>query len=68
MELAERAFKVEDKVVKDGNRVDKMVVDFSKSKKLKNNKSRNLTCIPIFRATKEPIFPTSNAKKAFNCL
>ena len=42
-----------------------MVVDLSKSKKLKNDKSKILT---HFEATKEFIFLTPNAKKTFNYL
>ena len=34
----------------------------------KNNKSRKLTGVPNIKATKEPIFLTFNAKKAFNYL
>ena len=63
--LASKAFRADDDEVVGGggNRVDETVVDSSKSK---NEKSKKLTCMPNIRATGEPNFLTSNAKKAFN--
>ena len=64
--LALKAFKVSNnKVVEDGGRADKTVVD---SSKLKNQKSRNLIRIPHIRVIREPNFLTPNAKKTFNHL
>ena len=61
--------KVEDEVVGGGgSRVDETMRNLSKSRKSKNNKSGNLTCVPTIRATGEPIFLTSNAKEVFNYL
>ena len=45
-----------------------MVVNLSKSKKSKNDKSGNSTCVPTIKATEEPIFLTSNTKEVFNYL
>ena len=53
------------KVIRNGDRADEMVVDSSKSK---NEKSRKLMRMPNIGATKEPNFLTSNAKKVFNYL
>ena len=62
---APRAFRAgNNEVVRDsGSRADETVVDLSK-----NEKSRKLTCVPNIKATREPNFLTSNAKKAFNHL
>lgn len=57
------------KVFKDGDgRADEMIIDFSKFKKLKNNKSRNLTNVLNDKAMEKPIFLTSSIKKVFNFL
>ena len=65
-DLAPKMFKADDdEVVKVGRRVNKTVVDSSKPKKLKNEKSENLTRIG---ATGEPIFLTLGTKEAFNQL
>ena len=47
------------------DRANEIAKNSSKSKKLKNKKSENLTYI---RAIKKPIFLISCTKKAFNCL
>lgn len=51
----------------DSGRVDEIMRNLSKSKKTKNNKSRNLSDVSNIGATK-PIFLNFNVKKAFNCL
>ena len=54
------------KVVRDsGGKVDKTVMDLSKSK---NEKSRKLTRMPNTGATKESNFLIPNTKKTFNYL
>ena len=66
--LAPKIFKTDDdEFVRNvgSGKVNKMVVDSSKSKKSKNEKSKNLTYIG---ALKEPTFLTSDAKEAFNRL
>ena len=56
-----------DKVIGDvGGRVDETMRNLYKSRKLKNNKSKNLMHVPTIKAIGEPIFLTSNAKHAFN--
>lgn len=50
-----------------GNRAEKIVVDFSKSKKLKNAKLKILIYTNI-GTMRELIFLTPNAKEAFNFL
>ena len=45
-----------------------MVVDLSKSTKLKNNKCKKSIYIPNTEALKKSIFLTSNTKKTFNRL
>ena len=45
-----------------------MVIDLSKSNKLKNNKSKNLMHLPNIEATKKSIYLISSIKKAFNYL
>ena len=64
-ESAPKTFKVDDnKVVVDGgSRANEMFVNLSK-----NNKSRNLICMPNIGAIKKSTFLTSNAKKTFNHL
>ena len=67
--LALKAFTAEDEVVGDsGVRADETIRNLFKSKKSKNDKSKNLTCIPIFEAIGEPMFLISDAKEAFNHL
>ena len=65
--LALKAFKTgNNKVVKDGgDRTNETIVDSSKSK---NNKFEKSTYIPNIGVTGEPIFLTLDAKKAFNYL
>lgn len=64
-----RVFGAEDEFVEDDdNRADEMMRNLSKSKKLKNDKSRNSTYISILGVTGKSIFLTLNAKQAFNCL
>lgn len=48
-----------------GGKIDEIVVDLSKFKKLKNNKSENSTCI---RAIRELIFLIFDIKNAYNWL
>ena len=64
-ELALKAFRADDnKIVGDGGgRTNGTVVNSSK-----NEKSRNLTCVPNIGATEELNFLTPNAKKVFNHL
>ena len=61
--LAPKAFKADDnKIVSDGgSKANKTVVNLSK-----NNKSRNLTCMPNIETTRESNFLTPDAKKIFN--
>ena len=67
--MALKAFKAgNNKVVKSDNRANKTIINFSKSNKLKNNKSKNLTYILNIKITKKPIFLTFNIKKIFNYL
>ena len=49
-----------------GDRADETVKNLSKCKKLKNNKSRNLTRVPITGAIEKFTFLTPNAKGTFN--
>ena len=65
--LALRVFRVgNNKIVRgNGGRVNKTVVNSSKSK---NKKSRKLTHMPNIKAIRKPNFLTSDAKKAFNHL
>ena len=49
------------KIVEVSNKVNKIVVNL-----IKNNKSKNLTCMSNIRAIKESNFLTPNTKKAFN--
>ena len=64
-ELAPKAFKADDKEIVDGggsgSRANRTVMNLSK-----NEKSRKSTHMPNIRATGEPNFLTSDAKKAFN--
>ena len=67
--LAPRAFVAKDEVVKSGGGgADKTIKNLSTSKKSKNDKSRDLTYIPIIGVMREHIFLTPNAKEAFNRL
>lgn len=62
------AFWAEDEVVRSsGSRADETAKNFSKSEKLKNDKSENLIRINI-KAMKKPRFPTPGARKAFKQL
>ena len=64
--MALRAFRASnDEIVGGGSRVDKTVVDLSKSK---NEKSKKSMYMPNIGATEKSNFLTSNAKKAFNHL
>ena len=61
---ASKAFRADDnEVVGGGGRANETVVNLSK-----NNKFRNSMRVSNIRATREPNFLTSNAKKAFNHL
>lgn len=69
--MALKAFKTDsNKIIKgaDDDKADKMVVNSSKLKKLKNNKSENLMYVLNIRAIGEPIFLIFNTKKTFNQL
>ena len=67
LDLTSKAFIAnKNKVVGIGGRINEMVINFSN--KFKNNKSRNLTYMANIKATRKPIFLTSNAKSAFNYL
>lgn len=59
-----------DKFVKNAssNRADKIVKNLSKSKNLKNNKSKNLMHVQNIGAIGEHTFLTSGTKEAFNYL
>ena len=62
--MASKTFKADNnKIVRVGNRANKMVVN-----SFKNNKSRKLTCMLNIRAIRKSIFLISNAKKVFNYL
>ena len=64
--LALKKFRVEnDKVVERGDRANEIVINLSKSKKLKNEKSKILIHSGI---TRKLMFLTSNTKEAFNLL
>ena len=66
--LAPRALGIDDnEAVKVGGRADKTVRNLSKSKRLKNTKSKIPTHINI-GAMGESTFLTPSAKKGFNCL
>lgn len=52
----------------DSDKANETIKNLSKSKKLKNNKSENLTYILNIGATRELIFLTSNTEKDFNHL
>ena len=69
-ELAPKVFRPgNNEVLGDRNgRANEIMRNLSKSKKLKNNKSRNLTCVPIIGAMREPIFLNPGARKAFKYL
>ena len=69
-ELAPKLFGAgNNKVVWGGNgRADKTMGNSFKFKKLKNNKSRNLTCVPIVGITEEFMFLTPDTREAFNHL
>lgn len=68
--MAQKAFKTDNnRVVENSNsRVDKIVIDWFKFKKSKNDKSRILIYFSNIKAIRKSIFLTSNAKKAFNYL
>ena len=69
-DLAPKLFKANNaKIVEGiGGKANKTVKILSKSKKLKNEKSGNLTRARNIRAIGEPLFPNSDAGKAFNLL
>ena len=66
--MASKRFKVSNNknIENSGSKANKTVVNLSK--KLKNNKSKNLMHIPNIEAIKKPIFLIFNTKKAFNYL
>ena len=62
--LASKTFRVDNnKVVKDGKKANKTVINL-----FKNNKSWNLIYVPNIKFTKKHISLISNAKKSFNYL
>lgn len=62
--MASKAFKAgKNKVVKGGDRVDKMMKNLFKFKKSKDNKFRNLTHIPIIGTLEKPTFQAPMLKK-----
>ena len=64
-----KVFKADDnKVVEVGDKVNEMVKNSSKSKKLKNKKSENLIYIQDIGAIGKSIFLIPSTKKAFNYL
>ena len=65
LNLALKVLKTNDNKVVDNNgcRANKMVMNL-----FKNNKSRNLICIPNIKAIKKPTFLTPNTKKILNHL
>lgn len=57
------------KIVKDKERkTNKIIVDLSKCKKLKNKNLKNLTFIPNIKSIGKPKFLIFDNKKVFNCL
>lgn len=67
--MTQKIFTADDnKIAEVPNRVNKTVKNSSKSKSLKNKKSRNLIYKQDIKAKKKSIFPTSGAKKDFNHL
>lgn len=54
-----------DKIIKDDGRVNETVKNLLKSKKSKNNKAKNLTCI---RGIGKFVFLTPNIRKVFRYL
>ena len=65
--MTSKIFRINDnEVVEVNKKVNKTVVNLFN--KLKNNKSKNLTCIPNIWAMRKSIFQTFNAKKTFNHL
>ena len=65
-DLALKVFRANNnEVVGIGGRANKTIQNLSKFKKLKNEKSKNLTRVG---ALEEPTFLTLDAKKALNCL
>ena len=68
-DLTPKAFGADDnEVVGVGSRANETFKNLSKSKKAKNDESKSSTRSLDIRATGEPIFLTSGANKAFNCL
>ena len=67
--LALKAFKSSNNKVVEGNKkTNKIIIDLSKSNKLKNNNCKNFICMLYIRITEKSIFFTSNIKKIFNRL
>lgn len=68
-DLALETFKTDDnEIVGVGGRVNEIIKNSSKFKKLKNNKSENLIYVLNIRAIQKFIFLTLNAKKSLNIL
>ena len=65
LELASKAFRADKNqiITSGGSRANRTIVNLSK-----NKKSKKSTCMSNIRATREPNFLTSNAKKTFNQL
>ena len=67
--LASKIFSASNnKVIKSSGKVDKTIVNSSKTNKLKNNKSKNLILVLNISAIDKPTFLTLNTKKDFNYL
>lgn len=65
-DIAPRVLRAGDnKVIRGGDKVDEIIKNLSKSKKLKNTKPKILTYINI-GVTEKPILLNSNTKGAFN--
>ena len=69
LDLALKVFEINDnKTVGVGSRAHEIFKNLSKSKKLKNEKSKNLMYIPNIETIRKPIFLISNTQKIFNSL
>lgn len=69
LKQALRALKTNNNEVVGGRgKVDKTVENLSKSKTLKNNKSKNLMCVLKLGIIEKPIFLIFGIEEAFNCL
>lgn len=68
-DLASKTLRVDDnEFIEIGDKADKTFENLSKSRKSKNNKSRNLTYVLITQAMKKSTFLTPSTRKVFNFL